>query len=225
MNHENLICYGVKHPQQFTLLLQDIHIGRTIHLTTRSAWQCLHNQVNFMEKYLPVYVYGILIVLSGVFLLFSNNSAIEVIRWTLGITFTVGAAFAIFAAFSRQRRQVQFAYHEMHALTMLVYGVSLLLFGDTLDKIILFSSFLFIFYTFSEIIFCNWLFNLEKKMALNIIVVRLLLGLAVGMGAVVAINYTAFTLPIFGVLFMMVGVNIILYVPVMKGNRFNAVAE
>lgn len=178
-----------------------------------------------MEKHIPVYVYGMLIVLSGIFLLFANNSAFELIRWTLGITLTFGAMFAFFAALSRQRKQVQFAYHEMHALTMLVYGISLLLFGNTLDEIILFSSFLFIFYAFSEIIFCNWLFNLEQKIALNIIVIRLLLGLAIGMGTIIAMNYKAFNLQIFGVLFMMVGINIILYVPVMKGNRFNAVAE
>lgn len=169
-----------------------------------------------MKKYLPIYSYGVLIILSGIFLLFSKNSTFNMFKFTLGITLTVGAIFAFIASLSRQRIQIRFAYHEMHALAMLVYGVSILLFCNTFEKIISFSSFLFIFYAFSEIIFCNWIFNLAQKVVFKIVIIRLLLGLVIGIGTIVAMNYTEFTLEIFGVLFIMIGINIILYVPVMK---------
>lgn len=174
-----------------------------------------------MKKYLPIYTYGALIIISGILLVFSKNSSFNMIKLTLGIPLTVGAIFAFIAALSRHRKQVQFAYHEMHALTMLVYGVTILLFSNTLEKIISFSSFLFIFYAFSEIIFCIWLFNLAQKVVFKIVIVRLLLGLVIGIGTVVAMSYTEFTLEIFGVLLTMVGINIVLYVPVMKEREIN----
>jgi uncharacterized membrane protein HdeD (DUF308 family) len=174
-----------------------------------------------MKKYIPIYVYGTIIILSGVILLFSDISNFNGIKYTLGITLTLGAIFAFLAALSRQRKQVQFAYHEMHALTMLVYGISVLAFCNTFDMLVSLTSFLFIFYAFSEIIFCTWLFNLNGKASYKIILVRLLVGLAIGMGTVVGMTLTAYTLEIFGVLFMMVGINIILYVPVMKRDQID----
>lgn len=174
-----------------------------------------------MNKYIPIYLYGAIIILEGIFLMLSKTSAINIIQPTLGITLTIGGILAFIAAFSRQRKQVQFAYHEMHALAMMVYGVSILLFCDTYDKIIFLTSFLFIFYAFSEIIFCIWLFNLAQKVSFKILIVRVLLGFAIGIGTVFAMNYSDFTLEIFGVLFIMVGTNIILYVPVMKEDQFH----
>jgi hypothetical protein len=130
----------------------------------------------------------------------------------------VGAIFAFITAFSRQRQEVQFAYHEMHALAMLVYGISLILLCNSTEKLISFTAFLFIFYALSEIIFCNWLFNLAQKVVFKIVAIRALLGLLIGIGTVVAMNYTEFTIQIFGAMFILVGINIILYVPVMKAN-------
>jgi uncharacterized membrane protein HdeD (DUF308 family) len=171
-----------------------------------------------MKKHLPIYLYGSIIILVGVFLLFSENSSFQIIKITLGISLIVGAIFAFITAFSRQRQQVQFAYHEMHALAMLAYGISLILLCNSSEKLIAFTSFLFIFYAFSEIIFCNWLFNLAQKVVFKILAIRALLGLLIGIGTVVAMNYTEFTIQIFGAMFILVGINIILYVPVMKAN-------
>ena len=119
----------------------------------------------------------------------------------------------------KKKKQVQFAYHEMHALTILLYGIYILVFSSTLDKLISITAFLFIFYLFSEIIFCNWLFNLGNKILYKIVVIRTLLGLAIGVGAIVAIKFPSLTLEIFGILFILVGTNIMLYVPVMKDNK------
>jgi uncharacterized membrane protein HdeD (DUF308 family) len=171
-----------------------------------------------MKKHLPIYLYGSIIVLVGIYLLFSVNSSFQIIKFTLGISLIVGAIFAFFTAFSRQRQQVQFVYHEMHALAMLVYGISLLLLCNSPEKLITFTAFLFIFYAFSEIIFCNWLFNLAQNVVFRVVAIRALLGLIVGFGTFAAMNDTEFTIQIFGAMFILVGINIILYVPVMKAN-------
>lgn len=174
-----------------------------------------------MIKNLSIYFYGAIIILVGIFLLFSEYSTFNIIKLSIGISLIIGAISAFMAAFSRERKQVQFAYHEMHALTMLVYGVSIIVFSDTLEKLISFTAFLFIFYTFSEIIFCSWLFNIGQKVAYKIIIVRLILGLATGAGTVLAMSISTFTLEGFGILFILVGINIIFYYPVMKGKELS----
>lgn len=172
-----------------------------------------------MKKYLPIYLYGSLIILAGVFILFSKNYSFECIKITVGISLMVGAVFAFVTSFVRHRQHVQFAYHEMHALVMLAYGIGLLFFCNSLENLLTFTSFLLLFYAFSEIIFCTWLFNLSQKVVFKIVFIRALLGLVIGIGTAVAMNFTEFTLPIYGALFVLVGINIILYVPVMKGNQ------
>ena len=170
-----------------------------------------------MKKLIPIYLYGAVNILVGLFLIISERNTYKTVQLALGICLTIASIMAFIAALSRLRKQIQFAYHEMHALAMLVFGVSILLFADTIEIMISYTSFLFIFYAISEIIFCNWLFNLHLAIIYKIIIVRFILGLLIGLGTLIAMNYTKITLEIFGILFIMVGLNIMLYVPVMKG--------
>jgi hypothetical protein len=169
-----------------------------------------------MKKYLPIYLYGYLTILEGIFLVFTEQSPFGMVRLTLGIALTVGAGLAFVAAYSSRQKQVQFAYHEIHALTMLVYGVSVLLFARNMEQLTSFTAFLLFFYSFSEIIFCSWIFNLKQMVVFKILVVRILLGLATGVGTIIAMSIPEHTLEIFGILFILVGINFILYVPIMK---------
>lgn len=176
-------------------------------------------------KKTPVYIYGSIIILEGAFLLFSKYYTLNTIKYSLGIALIIGAILGFSKALSRQRKHVEFSYHEMHSLTMLVYGISVLLFGNTLDALTNLTVFLFIFYAFSEIIFCNWLFNLGKEAVQKIVFIRVVLGLIVGVGAIVIMYYSSInnTLVIegFGVVFIIIGINILLYVPVMKAKALN----
>lgn len=169
-----------------------------------------------MKKHFPIYLYGAIIIIEGVFLLFAKYNDFNYIHLTTGILLTIGAIVAFVAAFSQQRKQVQFAYHEMHALAMLVYGISIFLFCNNLETFISYTAFLFIFYMFSEIILCNWLFNLGQKMVYKIIIIRVMLGLVVGIGTIIIMSLQSFQLESFGILFILVGVNLVLYIPVMK---------
>lgn len=172
-----------------------------------------------MKKYLPIYLYGAIIIIVGIFLSFSKNSSFQMINASVGISLIIGAIFAFVTAITRQRREVQFAYHAMHALVMIVYGISLIMLGDSIEKLILFTTFLFIFYALTEIIFCNWLFNLGRKVDFKIIAIRALLGLVIGVVTTVAMNYPDYIIQLFGAMFILVGINIILYVPVMKDSQ------
>ena len=180
-----------------------------------------------MNKHLPIYLYGTILVFVGFFLIFSERLPFQIIRITLGISSIVGAVFAFISALARNRQQVAFSYHEMHALAMLVFGISILLFCDTFEKIVPFTAFLFLFYAVSELIFSNWLFNLKQKIVFSVLATRVILGLLIGIGTVIALSYAKVTIQLFGVMFILVGINVIMYVQVMKVNpvKFNHLQE
>ena len=178
-----------------------------------------------MKKNIFIYLYGAIIIMEGVFLLFSKHFTFNTIKYSLGIALIMGAFLALVSTFSSQRKQVQLAYHEMHALAMFVYGLSVLLFANTIDILSYLSAFLFFFYAFSEIIFCNWLFNLGEKVKFKIFFIRVSLGLMVGIGTLIIMKYYILNktevMQGFGILFAIIGINIFLSEPIMKKNVLN----
>jgi uncharacterized membrane protein HdeD (DUF308 family) len=178
-----------------------------------------------MKKSLPIYLYGFILILAGIFILFSKQYSFEMIRTTISIGLIVGSFLAFITAFINQNKQVQFAYHQLHASAMLVYGAAVLLFCNTQDKLISYTSFLFFYYAFSEIIFCNWIFNLFPKKAIKIVIIRVLLGLIIGVGTITALYKTTFTVQIFGALFIIIGINVIFYKPVIKAKQLQNIPQ
>lgn len=178
-----------------------------------------------MKKYLPIYFYGIVIILEGIFLLFSEYTSFKISKLILGGALTFAAVLAFIAAFSRRKKQVQIAYHEMHAFAMLVYGLFILFYCNTFEELQFLTLFLFIFYAFSEIIFCIWLFNLALKLDYKIIIIRLILGLLIGFGAITVMGYTEANLVSYGLLFIVIGINIILYVALLRERQTNSEAN
>jgi hypothetical protein len=156
----------------------------------------------------------------GAVLLLADESHFETLKLTLGIGLTLGSILALLTAFSRQRKPVQFAYHEIHAFTMLVYGLYTLIFCKSLENLTNVTAFLSLFYAFKEIIFCNWLFNIGQKVLFKILLFRLALGLLTGLGTFIALYYQymniEWTMKGFGIIFMFIGLNVVLYVPLIK---------
>lgn len=182
-----------------------------------------------MKNNIPLYLYGTLIIIVGIFLVLLPYTQPEIftIKLVVGGVLINGAFLAFRTAFKRKRKQVQFAYHEIHGVAMLAYGFAVLLFCDNFEQLIQMSGLLFFYYTFSEIIFCIWLFDLGQKVYYKILFVRLILGLAIGAGAVGIMYFTPTSSSVklagFGVLFMIVGVNILLYVPILKSSNIQQI--
>ena len=174
-----------------------------------------------MNKLIPIYIYGIVIILQGIFILLFQQLDFEFIKWNLGVSSILASLLALTAAFYCREKQVQLAYHELHSFMMLIYGIVLLFFCNSLDRLIFSSIILFLFYSISEIVFCNWLFNLSSKLGFKVLFVRLIIGLFTGMGAVWALALSEQPMLILGALFMLVGVNIVMYVPIVKANYLN----
>lgn len=105
------------------------------------------------KKHYTIYLYRAIIIFGGVFLLLSTYSTFQTIKFTLGIALIIGAIVGFLSAFSSKRKQVAFLYHEIHALAMLVYGISVLLFVNTLETLTNFSAFLFFSMHFQKLYF------------------------------------------------------------------------
>lgn len=176
-----------------------------------------------MKKSIPLILYGAIIILAGIFLVFSKNSSFDMLKYSLGISISVGGALAILTSFAFPKKLVWFAYHEIHALAMLVYGLSVMLFVNTYDKLVYSTAILFVFYAFSEIIFCNRLFNVEQNVHYKTVLVRLSLALVTGLGAVALIYYieeAVMTVLLgYGILFVLIGINILFYFPITKEDK------
>jgi uncharacterized membrane protein HdeD (DUF308 family) len=175
-----------------------------------------------MKKSIPLFSYGAIIIIAGLFLILSTDSSLTILRFTLGVTLSVASILAFITSLSHPKRLVWFAYHEIHALAMLAYGLTIMVFGNSFDSLLSFTAILFMFYAFSEIIFCSRLFNLEQHVHLKIVLVRLVLGLLVAIGSVALIYYredTAVILTGYGVVFMVIGINVLLYAPITKKDK------
>jgi hypothetical protein len=181
------------------------------------------------NKNLTLYIYGFIIILVGIFFWFSENYPFVIVKSSVGISLLTGAFFALFTAIRRLRKQVEFAYHEMHAFAMFLYGIYVLFFCQDFKSLIGSSVFLFIFYTFSEIGFCIWIFNLGQKVMYRIVILRIALGLFAGIGSVRVLYLEAkdstVALQSLEVIFIILGINILLYVPVMKGREKPMITE
>jgi len=171
-----------------------------------------------MLKQFSLYINGSFIIAIGLLLLLLRGADLSAVKYTIVPCLFIAAIFAVMTALARNRKQVQFAYHETHGFTLVLYAIALLFFANSFEKFNLFTAFFFFFYAVSEIIFSIWLFNLVGKVNLGVVIVRMIIGLLAGIGAIVSLNYdnqtgTSFS---FGIVFILIGVNVVLYQPAMK---------
>jgi hypothetical protein len=157
---------------------------------------------------------------AGALLLFSTRFNFLDLKNLLGAGITIGSVLAFVTALSRPGKPIQFAYHEMHGLIMLFFGLTVLVFCKNAETLLYCTSFLFMFYAFSEIIFCSWLLKLGQRVVYKIVNIRTLLGILSGFSAVLALSYSEtnmnLALMICGSIFVCIGLNVMLYIPVMK---------
>jgi len=173
-----------------------------------------------IRREISLLLYGSLIILSGLLLLFLQNASLEWVKYTVAGCMFPAALFALLTALSRNKQHTQFAYHEMHAIALLAFAVAVLFFCPSFSRFSYFTASLLLFYTFSEITFSIWLFNLKRGINPPVLITRLALGLLAGIGPVILLAHTASTnevkLMTIGLLFIVIGINILLYRPVMK---------
>ncbi len=173
---------------------------------------------------LSLYLYGAIIILSGIFLILSNYNSFNTLKLTLGIGLTIASAFAFLEALSREKKHVQLVYHRIHATAMLIYGLSVIIFCNSFQMLQYNTAFILIFYAFSEIIFCITLFNLAENINYKIVMIRFSLGLIIGIATISLIYYKNSDLTMvlagYGILFILIGLNVLFYAPALKKGNY-----
>ncbi len=127
---------------------------------------------NALTKYQSLIIYGILIILTGVFIILFQQKTSAYLQYAVATSILISMFFASVTAYKSKTMQVRFKYHELHAAGMLVYGVAVLFFSATVAKFLNITSFFLIYYGTAEMIFCIWLFNLKSQISLSVLLTR-----------------------------------------------------
>ncbi len=178
-----------------------------------------------MKKYLPVGIYGLLIVCAGIFLIVSKNYNADTTRLSVSSFLISAAVLAFLPTLLKYKEDVQVKYHALHAFAMMFTGLGILFFAHTAGGFIAWLSFLLFYYAVSELIFCNWLFNLREKIDLRVLTIRIAIAFVVGFGTVVSLSRPSGTLVLFGALLIIVGLNLVFYHAIMKIDSYEMASK
>lgn len=137
-----------------------------------------------MTRYQSVIIYGILIVLNGIILMALSYNTSRAIQYSVGIGMILAAIFAIISSRKSKDYQIPMKYHAIHAGGMLAYGLAIFVLAIDIELFFNITTFFLIYYGIVEIIFCLQLFILKTRIPLYVIVARMIVGLAISLGAV-----------------------------------------
>ncbi len=175
-----------------------------------------------MSKYNALYIYAILLIISGFVLIGLVESSYKLLSETFFFTIILGALFASVTAFKCKSDQVPLNYHAIHSIGLALYGLSFFMLAKDLQTLYLFSVFYLLYYGIAEIIFGIQMLLQKDKMLFRIIAVRLGIGFVISLTSVgIYISLNKYidiinSIKIIGVLFMLAGVNLFFFKSVLK---------
>jgi uncharacterized membrane protein HdeD (DUF308 family) len=173
-----------------------------------------------MNKYQSLKLYGFLIVVAGLLLLSFQYSTFAFVQYAVAFSLIVSAIFALITAYKNQNVQIRYKYHELHALGMLCYGVALLFYAVDIPSFLTATSFFFIYYGMTELIFCFQLLNDRAILSLEVLIIRFVMGFAIYLGAPIILHFAAsnqiISMRAYGIMFLISGIHVILFQTVLK---------
>jgi hypothetical protein len=176
-----------------------------------------------MSRKISLFLSGMFILIPGILLIVLHPAPFETIRYVLIASLVPATILGILTAIKRYREHLQFVYQEVHTIGLLVYVLAIITFCYSFENLNKYSVFLFMYYAVSEIIFCSLLFNLKGKVILNSLIIRIPLSFIIGVGTTIIVStqdiLQTTKLIGFGVVFALMGINALLYQPIMLQER------
>jgi hypothetical protein len=175
-----------------------------------------------MTKYTSLYIYALLLMVSGFVLLGLVESPYKLMTETFFIVILLTAAFAGITSFYCKPYQVPMNYHGMHAIGLLLYGISILMLTEDLEKFYVFTVFYLLYYGIAEIIFGLQMLLQKDKMIFRVVAIRLAIGFFIALTVVgLYISSGKYVnlinaIKMIGVLFILSGINLLFYKDVLK---------
>ncbi len=173
-----------------------------------------------MNKYQTNVLSGILIIIAGIFLLVIPYTNSIAIHYAVAFCMIASAYLAMLTAFKTKNILIPFRYHELHALGMVVYGILILFYPTNLSVFLNITSFFFLYYGLTEMIFCFQVLNQHAIIRFEIASLRLAIGFTIYLGAVIIFGFAGtnqnYTVIGYGIMIILIGINMVLFKTVLK---------
>ena len=167
-----------------------------------------------MNRFQSQVLYGVLIGVTGVFLLLLSYNPSRIIQYGVAAGVFLGSFFAFVSASKSKASEVLLKYNWLIGLGMFTYALAILIYASTFDRFITITMAFLLYFGVVEIILGFALLAYKKSIRLQLIVVKMIIGLLMTIGAVSIIGLAYFdkniSLLVAGALILFSGINFIL---------------
>ena len=168
-----------------------------------------------MSQFQSQVVYGLLIVITGAIIAFLSNNPSHTIQYVVAGGIFLSAVFAFITAAKNKNTEIRLKYHGLQGAGMFAYALAILIFASTFEKFTTITMAFLLFFGITEIIFGFQLMDYKRRVGMPVIVLRMITGLLMTVGAVVILAIAFLdrnmSLLIAGILIALSGINFILF--------------
>jgi len=173
-----------------------------------------------MNKYQSLFTYSILILITGISIFVFEFGPSQPIQYAVSMGMLASAFFAFITAYKTKNQQIPSKYHLVHGLGLAAYGLAVLFFSTSIPKFLNISALFLLYYGLTELIFGMQLLMMKDKLSFEILIIRLVLGFIIALGAVLNLgqSYNDQTLALMGTgtVLIICSINLLLFKTVLK---------
>lgn len=167
-----------------------------------------------MNRFQSQVFYGVLIGVTGVFLLLLSYNPSRIIQYGVAAGMFLSCFFAFVSANKSKASEVPLKYNWLLGVGMFAYALAILIYASTFDRFIIITMGFLLYFGVADIIFGFGLLAYKKSIHLQVIVVKMIIGLLMAIGAVLIIGLAYFdkniSLLVAGSLIFLSGINFIM---------------
>ncbi len=168
-----------------------------------------------MTRFQSQVLYGVFIVITGAIIAFLSNNPSRTIQFVVAGGIFLSATFAFITAAKNKSTEIPLKYHGLQGAGMFAYALAILIYASTFEKFITVTMAFLLYFGITEIIFGFQLMDYKRKIGMPMIVLRMVTGFLMAVGAVVilAIAFLDKNMSLLaaGILIVLSGINFILF--------------
>ena len=168
-----------------------------------------------MTRFQSQVIYGVLIALTGIIIAFLSYNPSRTIQYVVAVGIFLSAVFAFITAAKNKNSEIRLKYHELQGAGMFAYALAILIYASTFESFITITMAFLLYFGITEIVFGFQLMEFKSKIRMPVIVLRMITGLLMAVGAVlifaIAFLNKNVSLLVAGILIVLSGINFILF--------------
>jgi hypothetical protein len=168
-----------------------------------------------MTQFQSQVIYGIFIAITGAVIAFLSYNPSRTIQYVVAVGIFFSAVFAFITAAKNKNSDIRLKYHELQGAGMFAYALAILIYASTFESFITITIAFLLYFGITEIVFGFQLMEYKRKISMPVIVLRMITGLLMAVGAVlifaIAFLDKNVSLLVAGILIVLSGINFILF--------------